>query len=132
MASPTKPARPARKTARPSDRQTDRPSGGYGDAFPNSTKVYVDGPKGIRVPMREIALSRGEPPLRVYDTSGPQGIDVRNGLPPLRKDWIAARAVTPSVTRGPDHRLSTTTHLPAPSQARGDNASAARPLRGRG
>ena len=31
--------------------------------------------------MREIALSGGEPPLRVYDTSGPQGFDVREGLP---------------------------------------------------
>ncbi|HEX6991356.1 MAG TPA: hypothetical protein VF151_05715, partial [Gemmatimonadales bacterium] len=47
------------------------------DAFPNSTKVYVDGPRGISVPMREIALSGGEPPLRVYDTSGPEGHDVR-------------------------------------------------------
>ena len=34
----------------------------YGDAFPNSTKVYVEGSRGIRVPMREIALSGGEPP----------------------------------------------------------------------
>ena len=46
----------------------------YGDAFPHSTKVYVEGSRGIRVPMREIALSGGEPPLRVYDSSGPQGM----------------------------------------------------------
>ena len=32
--------------------------------------------QGVRVPMREIALSGGEPPLRVYDTSGPQDHDV--------------------------------------------------------
>ena len=51
------------------------------DAFPNSTKVYVEGPAGIRVPMREITLSGGEPPLRVYDTSGPEGHDARDGLP---------------------------------------------------
>jgi phosphomethylpyrimidine synthase len=63
----------------------------YGDAFPASRKVYVDGPGGIRVPMREIVLSGGEPPLRVYDTSGPLGGDVREGLPPLRADWIRAR-----------------------------------------
>jgi phosphomethylpyrimidine synthase len=63
----------------------------FEDSFPNSTKVYVDGPHGIRVPMREIALSGGEPPLRVYDTSGPQGVDVRTGLPKLRADWIRAR-----------------------------------------
>ncbi len=65
----------------------------YGDAFPNSRKVYVEGEGsgGVRVPFREIALSGGEPPLRVYDTSGPRGYDVREGLPPLRADWIRAR-----------------------------------------
>ena len=51
------------------------PPQSYGDAFPNSTKVYLEGSRGIRVPMREIALSGGEPPLRVYDTSGPLGLD---------------------------------------------------------
>ena len=47
----------------------------------------------MRVPMREIALSGGEPPLRVYDTSGPQGFDVKDGLPKLRAEWIRARGV---------------------------------------
>jgi phosphomethylpyrimidine synthase len=56
----------------------------YGDAFPRSTKVYIEGSRGIRVPMREIALSGGEPPLRVYDTSGPSGADPRVGLSPVR------------------------------------------------
>ncbi len=41
--------------------------------------------------MREIALSGGEPALRVYDTSGPQGHDIREGLPLLRQPWIDAR-----------------------------------------
>ena len=63
----------------------------YADAFPNSRKVHIDGPQGIRVPVREIALGGGEPPLRVYDTSGPAGVDVRDGLPRLRADWIVAR-----------------------------------------
>ena len=62
------------------------------DAFPSSRKVFVEGPHGVRVPMREIALSGGEPALRVYDTSGPQGYDVRDGLPSVRGEWIAARA----------------------------------------
>ncbi len=44
----------------------------YPGAFPNSSKVYVNGPRGVRVPMREIALAGDEPPLRVYDTSGPR------------------------------------------------------------
>jgi phosphomethylpyrimidine synthase len=56
----------------------------------------VDGPDGIRVPVREIALTAPHPPVRLYDTSGPWGDDgfhgdpVR-GLPELRRAWIAAR-----------------------------------------
>ena len=65
----------------------------YGDAYPNSTKVYLEGARGIQVPMREIALSGGESPLRVYDSSGPQGHDVRIGLPSVRGAWIAGRDV---------------------------------------
>ena len=60
-------------------------------AFPASRKVFVDGPHGVRVPMREIVLSDGEPPLRVYDTSGPRGLDAHVGLPALRRDWILGR-----------------------------------------
>jgi len=63
------------------------------EAFPNSRKVYLDGSRGIRVPMREIALSGGEPSLRVYDPSGPEGHDVRHGLPSLRAEWIRDREV---------------------------------------
>ena len=65
----------------------------YRGVFPNSTKVYLEGPHGVRVPVREIALSGGEPPLRVYDTSGPEGFEVRAGLPALREPWIRARDV---------------------------------------
>ena len=63
---------------------------GFAEAFPGSRKVFVDGDR-VRVPMREIALSGGESPLPVYDTSGPHGCDVRQGLPPLRDGWIAGR-----------------------------------------
>src|SRR5215813_1326677 len=75
------------------------------EPLPGSRKVYVEGPGGMRVPFREIALSpsRGaggereiHPPLRVYDTSGPYtdpkvAIDLTRGLPELRQDWIQAR-----------------------------------------
>ncbi|HEU4455745.1 MAG TPA: phosphomethylpyrimidine synthase ThiC, partial [Longimicrobium sp.] len=74
-------------------------AGDYGDAFPSSRKVYVEGRHGIRVPMREIALSGGEPPLRVYDTSGPLGGDVRVGLPSVRGEWIRARGGVEEVAR---------------------------------
>ena len=66
------------------------PADGFAEAFPTSRKVLVDGDR-VRVPMREIALSGGESPLRVYGTSGPDGCDVREGFPPLREGWIRAR-----------------------------------------
>ncbi|HEV3011077.1 MAG TPA: phosphomethylpyrimidine synthase ThiC, partial [Burkholderiales bacterium] len=61
--------------------------------LPSSTKVYV-GP--LRVPMREIAQSGGNPTIAVYDTSGPYTdpaakIDIRKGLPALREPWILGR-----------------------------------------
>ena len=68
-------------------------------AFPNSSKVFVDGPAGVRVPMREIALEQGASSIRVYDTSGPQGHDVKGGLPKLRQEWVDARL------KGVDARL---------------------------
>src|SRR5215210_6895851 len=97
MASPTRPARPkpAKQPRPPAARS--KPAD-YGDAFPNSRKVYVEGPEGVRVPMREIALSGGEPPLRVYDTSGPQWKDVREGLPPVR-EWIQSRVRHAPITQ---------------------------------
>ena len=63
----------------------------YEGVFPNSRRVFQDGPGGICVPMREIVLSGGEPPLRVYDTSGPRGPDLDGGLPRLRETWVAGR-----------------------------------------
>jgi phosphomethylpyrimidine synthase len=61
--------------------------------LPNSRKIYV-GP--LRVPLREITQSGGNPPITVYDTSGPYTdpqakIDIRKGLPALRQAWIEAR-----------------------------------------
>ena len=73
--------------------------------LPNSRKIYVEGSRpDIRVPMREISQSDtdtafgGEknPPIFVYDCSGPYSdpqatIDIRQGLPALRAQWIAER-----------------------------------------
>jgi phosphomethylpyrimidine synthase len=68
--------------------------------LPGSRKIHVAGTlhPHIRVAMREIALdpSANEPPLRVYDASGPYTdptaqIDIAAGLPPLRTPWIEAR-----------------------------------------
>ena len=68
-------------------------------AFPCSHRVLVDGPDGVSVPMREIALSNGET-VRVYDTSGPSFTDVHVGLPALRSPWIRRRGDVTEVRSG--------------------------------
>jgi phosphomethylpyrimidine synthase len=72
----------------------------FDHAFPGSRKVYVDGPRGVRVPMREIVLSGDEPPVRVYDASGPRGFDAHVGLPALRREWILSRGDVESTGQG--------------------------------
>ncbi len=81
--------------------------------FANSRKVYVQGSRpDIRVPMREIALSdtpaamgaETNPPIYVYDTSGPYTdpavkIDIRQGLPAIRNQWIVDRNDTEPLAR---------------------------------
>jgi phosphomethylpyrimidine synthase len=83
-------------------------------AYPASQKRYLSGARAdMRVPYREIALSatrhtdRDEenPPLPVYDTSGPYTetdgrIDLSHGLPDLRTDWIKERGDT-EILAGP-------------------------------
>jgi phosphomethylpyrimidine synthase len=77
------------------------------EPLPNSAKVYVAGEAhaSVRVPFREIQLNptksfqgrlETNAPVRVYDCSGPWSDpefhgEVERGLPPLRREWIAAR-----------------------------------------
>src|SRR6478735_1360479 len=69
-------------------------------ALPASRKVYSqpEAAPELRVPLREIALdaSSGEPPLPVYDTTGPYTdpavtIDVEKGLGRARIEWVKER-----------------------------------------
>ncbi|PGD55283.1 phosphomethylpyrimidine synthase ThiC [Bacillus toyonensis] len=70
-------------------------------SLPGSKKVYVDGPSaGMKVPMREIAQSETNgvpnPPIRVYDTSGPYTdpaykVELEKGIPTPRHSWIMER-----------------------------------------
>ena len=63
----------------------------------SSRKVYAVGSRDdLRVPFREVSQSEGNPPLHLYDTSGFHTdpmipVDVREGLPPLRRHWILER-----------------------------------------
>jgi phosphomethylpyrimidine synthase len=77
-------------------------------SYPASRKHYLRGSRSdLRVPYREITLSdtrhgdhaEANPPLPVYDTSGPYtdpeiGIRLARGLPALRSDWINERENT--------------------------------------
>ncbi|PEM01079.1 phosphomethylpyrimidine synthase ThiC [Bacillus wiedmannii] len=70
-------------------------------SLPGSKKVYVDGPRaGMKVPMREIEQSETNgipnPPIRVYDTSGPYTdpaykVELEKGLQAPRHSWILER-----------------------------------------
>ena len=87
------------------------------EPLPKSRKVYETGSRpDIRVPFREVEQSDtstsfgGEknPPLTLYDTSGPYtdplaSIDIRKGLPAIRKAWIQERNDT-EVLAGPTSR----------------------------
>ncbi len=85
--------------------------------LPGSHKVYVTGTQpGVRVPFREISLTPApvhngngrigaqvNDAVIVYDTSGPYTdpnvtIDIRNGLAPIRLEWIVARGDTEELT----------------------------------
>jgi len=119
--------------------------------FPNSEKYHIGGSRtDMQVAMRKInqdetlvAGSKDKPvfeynePIPVYDTSGPYtdpdvAIDVHEGLPKLRQNWIAERndvreleivtshfAQQRLADEGIDHiRFE---HLPKPLKAIGDN-----------
>ena len=73
--------------------------------FPASKKVYKEGSQpSIRVPFRQVTLTpttgrfgqEENAPLSIYDTSGPYtdasaSLDLRQGLPALRRQWIMDR-----------------------------------------
>ncbi|MGE5094616.1 MAG: phosphomethylpyrimidine synthase ThiC, partial [Betaproteobacteria bacterium] len=86
--------------------------------LPRSRKVYFTGSRpDLRVPMREVSQSdtpaafgsERNPPVWVYDTSGPYTdpsakIDIRSGLAPLRARWIEERGDT-ELLDGPTSRF---------------------------
>ena len=86
--------------SRPADPRPDLQSDeSFETAYPASRKVYVEGSRGVRVPAREVELSGDESPVRLYDTSGPQGRDPRDGLPRTREPWIRERGDVEEIAR---------------------------------
>ena len=124
------------------------------DPFPASQKIYAPGKihPSIRVPLRQVSQTPTRqfggaeedavlnPPVTLYDTSGPYTdpsveIDIRQGLSPIRVEWIRDRNDVedlPQVSsrygklRLADHRLDALRfkHLRRPVRARaGRNVS---------
>ncbi len=67
-------------------------------SFPSSHKILTtvehDGFE-LPVPRRRVHLTGDEPPLDLYDTSGPEGHAAREGLPKLRQPWVDRRLRDP-------------------------------------
>ncbi|MGV8923834.1 MAG: phosphomethylpyrimidine synthase ThiC, partial [Thermomonas sp.] len=98
----------------PSDliRDTERLSEAATRPIPGSRKVHVTGSRpDLRVAMREVMQANTQtlrgveenPPITVYDTSGPYSdaaaeIDLTAGLVPMRARWIEERGDTEALT----------------------------------
>ena len=73
-------------------------------SLPGSAKIYAQGSEllqGVNVAMRAISVSpkAGEPPVVVYDPSGPytdanETVDITKGLSPIRAAWVESRKDT--------------------------------------
>jgi phosphomethylpyrimidine synthase len=109
-------------------------------SYPASQKRYLRGSRAdLQVPYREIALSptphsdrlEENPPLPVYDTSGPYTdpdvhIELTRGLPALRTSWIRERDDTEILSRPSseyarwreDDLLTFNVRFPSPSISR--------------
>jgi len=99
---------------------------------PGIRKAYHVTADGLRIPLKEVTLTPdrhgnpAEPSICLYDTSGPYTdpsyqVDLRAGLPALRRDWILARqdvepAPHPAIVEvAPEHRLDV---APVPLKAK--------------
>ncbi|EIE20848.1 hydroxymethylpyrimidine phosphate synthase [Coccomyxa subellipsoidea C-169] len=71
-----------------------RQSPTFQDCFPGSEKCYRevehDG-KTLKVPFRRVHLQDDNGHFDLYDTSGPQGVNPREGLPKIRSSWVEPR-----------------------------------------
>jgi len=68
----------------------------FEECFPRSTKesseiVHEESGHVLKVPFRRVHLTGDQKHFDTYDTSGPQNISPRTGLPKIRKEWIDRR-----------------------------------------
>ena len=72
------------------------------ESFPSSHKIHVaveHRGEILHVPKRRVHLAGDEPPVDLYDTSGPQGHEPTDGLPRLRAGWVKQREGEGNVTQ---------------------------------
>ena len=120
----TKPAKPEIPTLKSLERDF-----GQKFAYPASTKTYLEGSRSdIKAPIRmieQLPTAVGKemvpnPPVPVYDTSGPYSdpdivINLEKGLPKLRADWIAQRGDTEQLA-GPTSEYGVARSIDAATQ----------------
>ncbi|KAI3425322.1 hypothetical protein D9Q98_009086 [Chlorella vulgaris] len=68
----------------------------FEDCFPSSEKHYQpvlheETGAVLQVPFRRVTLTGGSGVFDIYDTSGPQGVNPRQGLPQIRRKWVERR-----------------------------------------
>ena len=93
MIEPVLPANGGKPTSTDSDGRLEP----FEESFPSSHKIHDPvewNGHTLHVPKRRIHLSNDDPAVDVYDTSGPQGCDVREGVPKPRTAWIEDRLKT--------------------------------------
>lgn len=78
-------------------------------SFPASVRAFKsDGV--VAAPVRRVSIGGGEPPIDLYDSSGPQIDDPLRGLPKLRQPWIDGRGSGGNVSQMHYARQGRITH----------------------
>jgi phosphomethylpyrimidine synthase len=65
----------------------------FEECYPSSEKKVTKVQHGtfeLEIPYRRVNLTNGDH-FDAYDTTGPQGMDPRQGVPKIRSEWVAAR-----------------------------------------
>lgn len=110
---------------------------------PGRSRAYFDGPDGSRIPVTKVTLhptsgrfgNEQNPPVHLYDTSGPHGdpdieVVVRNGLAPLRERWVTERQDVEQISRAQPFGNGEAAQARTPAEAlASDGPGVGRPIR---